>query len=59
MKCLRARAKVAGKERMLIVLDSPNPVRHKDCGVIYEGELPKTFFYILPILNLRDAHASV
>jgi hypothetical protein len=39
--------------------DAHNPVRHKDCGVIYEGELPKTFFYILPILNLRDVHASV
>jgi len=37
--------------------DKANPVRHKDCVVLYWGEnYPGTFFYILPILNLRFVH---
>jgi len=32
-----------------------NPVRHKDCEVIYRRKLHKNF-YILPILNLRAVH---
>ena len=36
-----------------------NPVRHKDCGVIYGGRITQNFFCILPILNLRALHAPV
>jgi hypothetical protein len=39
--------------------DSHNPVRHKDCGIIYVERSTQNFFYILPILNLRAVHALV